>query len=127
MPSPRKVLLIDDEPAIRLSVAAYLEDSGFHCLQAGDGREGLALMAREAPDIVVTDLRMPEIDGFNLIGTMRARGLRMPVLVLTGTWDAQASEEAVRLGARGCLFKPLNDLGLLVTAIEAVLDNPEPI
>ncbi len=125
MPS-RTVLIIDDESAIRLSIAAYLEDSGFRCLEAANGREGLEILVRESPDILVTDLRMPEIDGFSLLGLLRAQHLGTPVIVLTGTGDAQASTEALRLGARDCLFKPLNDLGMLVTAIQAILDHPEP-
>ncbi len=65
-----KILVIDDEPIIRESMTAYLEDSGFTVCQAINGREGLAVFRREQPDLVMVDLRMPGIDGLEVLSTV---------------------------------------------------------
>ena len=63
--SAATILAIDDEPVVRESMASYLQDSGYTVLQCGDGREGLELVRREAPDVVLLDLRMPRMTGWN--------------------------------------------------------------
>ena len=71
---PIKILAIDDEPVIRDSIAAYLEDSGFNVLQAGDGQQGLTLFREHTPDLVLLDLRMPEMDGLAFLEALRQEG-----------------------------------------------------
>jgi CheY-like chemotaxis protein len=115
------VLVIDDEPLVRFSLAAFLEDCGFQCLQAGDGREGLEAFARTRPALVLTDLRMPHMDGFQFVERLMALDPAMPVVAITGTGDASAGEEVVRLGARTCLFKPFHDLTVLAETLRSIL------
>lgn len=61
------LLIIDDDDVVRASLAAYLDDSGFRVLQAGNGPQGMELFESEQPDLVICDLRMPQMDGLELI------------------------------------------------------------
>lgn len=120
MPS---VLVIDDDPDILMTMTAYLEDSGYVVYGAQDGEEGLELFARTKPDVVVTDLRMPKLDGFAVVAAIKAQSPATGVITVTGTAERHAAEQTMALGASCCLFKPLNDLQDLVAAIEKLLDK----
>jgi len=102
---------------------AYLEDSGHACREAADGEEALALLATEPFDLVLTDLRMPRMDGFALLDALHAAHPALPVVVLTGTRDALVEEESKARGAQACLFKPLTDMDLLDTTIASLFRN----
>jgi sigma-B regulation protein RsbU (phosphoserine phosphatase) len=121
MGSPHKVLIIDDDPLILLTLKAYLEDSGYMVFQAADGEEGVELFVRSEPDIVLTDLRMPKLDGLGVIAAVKAQHPETPVIVFTGTGEHFVTNDVVRLGAWCCLYKPLGDLNNLVAAIEMAL------
>jgi DNA-binding NtrC family response regulator len=123
MPDLRTVLIIDDDPDIRLTLGAYLEDSGYAILEAADGREGIEIFVSCKPDIVVTDLRMPKLDGFGVITAIKAQHPETPVIAITGTGDSLAVKESVRLGAWDCLLKPISDLRSLETAIKQALER----
>ena len=110
MASQTKVLIIEDDQMFRVTLAAYLEDSGFLVLEAPDGAAGMELFSREHPDIVLTDLRMPVLDGFGVLTRLRVLSPGTPVIVVTGTGDAAALAETSRLGAWGALTKPIADL-----------------
>jgi phosphoserine phosphatase RsbU/P len=115
------VLIIDDEALIRLTIGAYLEDCGFRVLEAVDGRQGVELFLSARPDVVLTDLRMPELDGLGVIAAIKAQSPGTPVIAITGTGDPRAARETAELGACGCLFKPFTDLGILERAIVSAL------
>ena len=125
MANPPVVLVIEDEALVRFSLTSYLEDSGFICLEAADGQEGLDVFGRSHPDLVLTDLRMPRLDGFGVLATLRDRSPGTPVIVLSGTGDNTAADDAMALGARICLFKPLYDMTLLTDTIRSIL-GPDP-
>jgi sigma-B regulation protein RsbU (phosphoserine phosphatase) len=117
MDRPRTVLIIEDDPQVCMTMTAYLEDSGYTVLKAADGIEGLEVFARARPDIILTDLRMPRLDGYGVITAVKAQSPGTPVIAFTGTGDPLAADNALRLGASECLFKPIEDLGLLEAAI----------
>jgi len=123
MDEPRRILVVEDEALLRFSLVAYLEDSGHACREAADGEEALALLATEPFDLVLTDLRMPRMDGFALLDALHAAHPGLPVVVLTGTRDALVEEESKARGAQACLFKPLTDMGLLDTTIASLFRN----
>jgi len=112
------VLIIDDDRDILMTLTAYLEDSGYVVYGAFDGEEGLKVFAQKKPDIVVTDLRMPRLDGFGVVAAIKARNPATEVIAVTGTAERHASEQIQSLGAFCCLYKPLHDLQDLVAAIE---------
>ena len=118
MPS---ILIIEDDPFNRFTLTAYLEDCGYACLEAGDGLEGLAAFRVGRVDVVVTDLRMPGLDGLGVIAAVKAERPATPVILLTATQDSMDAESARQAGASACLFKPLTRMEALVEAIQAAL------
>ena len=100
------VLVVDD---VRPMAEQYAYDlkrvGGFDVILAGDGREGLALLAKEPVDCVVLDLEMPGMDGFEVLRTLDRKGNEVPVIVYTGTGDFDRCIQAVRLGASGFIDK----------------------
>lgn len=118
------ILVIEDEESIRFSIVAYLEDSGFACTEAENGQKGLELFEQSQPQLVITDLRMPTMDGFGVLASIRDRSPETPVVVMTGTGNGNAADEVKSMGARACLFKPLYDMTVLTDLIRSIL-NPE--
>lgn len=118
-----KLLIIDDDEAVRTSLAAYLEDSGFTVEQAGNGHQGLGLFEHERPDLVICDLRMPQIDGLELIRRIGELDNPAPVIVVSGAGVMTDVVEALRLGAADYLIKPLEDLAVLEHSIRRALDR----
>ncbi|MBS7661092.1 SpoIIE family protein phosphatase [Pseudomonas lalucatii] len=117
------LLIIDDDEVVRASLAAYLEDSGFNVLQAANGLQGLEVFQREQPDVVVCDLRMPQVDGLELIRRINALGVETPVIVVSGAGVMTDAVEALRLGAADYLIKPLEDLAVLEHSVRRALDR----
>lgn len=118
-----KLLIIDDDEVVRASLAAYLDDSGFQTLQAGNGLQGLEVFELEQPDVVICDLRMPQIDGLELIRRISALNSEVPVIVVSGAGVMGDVVEALRLGAADYLIKPLEDLAVLEHSIRRALDR----
>lgn len=123
MNSSPAVLIIEDEAHLRRTVAAYLEDSGYVIHQAGNGREGIERFRQLRPDVVLTDLRMPEMNGIEVIRWLKQNSPGTPVIVITGTGDETAPAAVMADGAKMCLNKPINDLAVLDNAIQQVLSE----
>jgi PAS domain S-box-containing protein len=119
----RRVLIIDDEEIIRDSIATYLEDSGFIVCQAGDGREGLSRFHETTPDVVLLDLRMPRMDGLEVLEAIAGRLDRIPVIVVTGAGVLQDAVAALRLGAFDFVTKPIVDMAVLEHAVNRALER----
>ncbi|MBD1554246.1 two-component system response regulator RssB [Pseudomonas typographi] len=117
------LLLIDDDEVVRASIAAYLEDSGFRVLQANNGVQGLAVFEREKPDLIVCDLRMPQLGGLELIRKVNEGAYDTPVIVVSGAGVMADAVEALRLGAADYLIKPLEDLAVLEHSVARALDR----
>jgi two-component system, NtrC family, nitrogen regulation response regulator NtrX len=114
------ILVVDDEPAIRESLRMILEFEGFEVAEARHGAEALAMLAERAPDAVILDVKMPEIDGLGVLSAMRERGLDLPVLVVSGHGDMSTAVEAARRGAYDFLEKPLQRDRLLISLRNAL-------
>ena len=82
-----RVLVVDDESAIRDSLRMILEYEGYGVVEAATGESALAEVRRQAPDAVVLDIKMPEMDGLAVLKSFRERGFEMPVLIVTGHGD----------------------------------------
>ncbi len=121
--SVAKILVIDDEPALLRSITAYLEDSGFVAYGAEDGKQGLDLFYRETPDLVLTDLHMPALGGLEVLSTIKKRAPDTPVIVISGAGELNDAIEALRLGARDYITKPVSDLAVLEHAINKALEH----
>lgn len=118
-----RILVIDDEKAIRDSFSAHLEDCGYDLLAAENGREGLKIYQNEQPDLVIVDLRMPEVDGIEVLETIRRQSPLTPIIVASGTGMISDAVEALHCGAWDYLLKPIQDLSMLTYAVEAALEK----
>jgi len=118
-----RVLVIDDEEMVRESLTAYLEDIGCQVLQAANGSEGLELFFRELPDLVLTDLRMPVLDGFAVVEGLTARSPETPIIVVSGVGKISEAVRAIQLGGWGYLTKPVEDLDELEITARRVLER----
>ncbi len=119
----RRVLIIDDEDIIRDSVSTYLEDSGFVVYRAGDGREGLRRFRELTPDVVLLDLRMPRMDGIEVLAAIAEQLDEIPVIVVTGAGVLQDAVAALRLGAFDFVTKPIVDMAVLEHAVNRALER----
>jgi sigma-B regulation protein RsbU (phosphoserine phosphatase) len=118
-----KLLVVDDEPSVRQSLATYLEDSGFEVLEAQDGREGLEQIRSHNPELVLCDLRMPGMDGLELLGKIASEQPDLPVIVVSGAGSMSDVVDALRLGASDYLVKPIVDLQVLEYSVKRSLER----
>ncbi|MDP6112541.1 MAG: sigma-54 dependent transcriptional regulator [Planctomycetota bacterium] len=102
------VLIVDDEENIRQGLAEILADEGFHVETASDGREALVRSAETAPDIVLTDVRMPGMDGMELLAHVRSQNDELPVIIMTAFGSVTSAVDAMKSGAADYLTKPIN-------------------
>jgi two-component system, NtrC family, response regulator AtoC len=102
-----RVLVIDDEEGVRSFVAESLERDGHDVVQAEDGRGGLAAARDEPFDVVITDLKMPNVDGMTVVRTLRSEQPDVEIVVLTAHGDVASAVEAMKLGVFDYLQKPL--------------------
>lgn len=120
MKAPRgKVLIADDEPAIALNLSGLLELEGYEVMVATGGPEALALLSSYHPDIVVTDLSMPEVTGLDLIHYCTTQLLDTAVILMTGYWSLESAVSALRLGAYDYVLKPCEPPLLLAAVARA--------
>lgn len=119
MNEPVRVVLADDHPMYRYGVAAVLEGEPGVALvgQAASGRELIALVDELVPDVVVTDLRMPDLDGIEVARRLGASHANLPVLVLTMHDDDESVFGAMRTGAKGYLLKGADSTELVSTIL----------
>src|SRR3954454_877903 len=114
------ILGVDDEAAIRDSLHMLLEYEGYRVEEAGNGSQALSKVAERAPDAIVLDIKMPEMDGLELLKALRERGYDMPVLMISGHADVQTAVEATRRGAYDFFEKPLQRERVLVSLRNAI-------
>src|SRR5262245_49653412 len=119
-----KVLVIDDEAAIRDSLKMILEYEDYHFVGAASGQEGLATVQRERPDVVLLDIKMPGMDGMEVLRQLRAHDDTLPVVMISGHGTTSTAVEAVRTGAVDFLDKPLSSERVIVT-LQNVLKQSE--
>ncbi|MDP0928318.1 response regulator [Paracoccus onubensis] len=110
-----RILAIDDSPTIRALVAKALRGAGFEVVLASDGVSGIESLQEAQPDLIITDINMPRMDGFRVIETVRAddRYSDVPILVLTTESGADLKARARRAGATAWIVKPFKDARLI--------------
>ncbi|HSQ67242.1 MAG TPA: sigma-54 dependent transcriptional regulator [Polyangiaceae bacterium] len=119
-----RVLVVDDEASARAGLEKLLTQEGYDVLVAADGAAALTLFRDTTADVVVTDLKMPEMDGLELLKHLRELDQEVPVIVTTAFGDVGSAVNAMRAGAEDYLTKPV-DFDALVLAIERALERRE--
>ena len=119
----RKILVVDDEADLVETYLRLLRALGYSCLGAQDGLSAEAMADREQPALLLTDLNMPNLDGFELIRRFRAKWPTTPVIAMTAFHTAQTEEAVNSLGANAYLRKPFSNADL-VAAIRSALPRP---
>ncbi|WP_223921629.1 response regulator [Geobacter sp. AOG2] len=117
------ILVIDDEPMVRESLASCLEDQGYAVLQASDGSQGLEICLRHRPSLVFTDLRMPVMDGFALVDQLTRELPELPIIAMSGVGNVGEAIRAIHLGAWGYITKPVTNLDEISITIARVLER----
>lgn len=118
-----KILLVDDDELVRYSVARVLSSAGYEVIEADNGVAGLRKFKAERPDLVVTDIVMPEQDGLGLLGELRAIDRSTPILVMSGGGEIVGMDYlllADKMGASDILAKPF-DNAVLLTKVAGLL------
>jgi two-component system nitrogen regulation response regulator NtrX len=120
MPAKPRILVIDDEGAIRDSLRMILEYEDYQFVGAAAGQEGLAAVQRERPDLVMLDIKMPGMDGLEVLRKLRALDETLPVVMISGHGTTATAVEAIRSGAVDFLDKPLSSERVIVTLQNAL-------
>ena len=121
-----KILIIEDEESIRRVLVRILneEDSNFEIYEASDGKKGLESISKENFDLVLCDIKMPKIDGIELLQRTRKKNSSLPFIMLTGHGNVETAVESMKLGAYDFISKP-PDLNRLITSVRNALEKKE--
>jgi DNA-binding response OmpR family regulator len=124
MPTQRSVLVVDDHAPMRTLCRVNLEAAGFRVLEAADGEEALATVGVDRPDVILLDIMMPGVSGWEVAGALIADRAtdRIPIIFITARSGATDRIRALELGAQAYLTKPF-DPGALATTVTKVLDQ----
>jgi two-component system, chemotaxis family, chemotaxis protein CheY len=111
----KTILTVDDSRTMRDMLLLALSNAGYRVIQAEDGLQGLEVLQGARPDVIITDINMPRMDGFGFIAGVRsnARDRAIPILVLTTESDIEKKDKARRAGATGWIVKPFDPVKLV--------------
>jgi two-component system KDP operon response regulator KdpE len=119
-PSPIRILVVDDEPAIRRLLKTSLTTHGYDVSEAAGGKAALAAIRQQRPELIVLDLGLPDIDGIDLIRSLRGEGVSIPIVVLSSRSDEPGKVQALDLGADDYVTKPFG-IDELLARVRAAL------
>ena len=122
----KKILVIDDAEEMRSTIAELLNLSGFAAVDASDGRTGIRLAQENSPDLILCDVKMANLDGYETLSAIRndRSTSKIPFIVITGY--KQDSQESSQMGADGFLAKPFTSVELMRTILSTLGGEPEP-
>jgi CheY-like chemotaxis protein len=115
---PATILVVDDDWMNREMLQAHLENAGFRVLLANSGAKALDIVAAQPPDLILLDVRMPGLDGYEVCALLRSSpdSRAIPVLMMTALEDEESKQRGLEAGANGFVPKPF-DVGLMLTKI----------
>jgi len=111
--SKGKILVIDDEDIVRLSCSRSLVPEGYELKMAKNGNEGLKMLEEEAFDLVLADLKMPHMDGIEVLGAIKEKWPKTDVVIITGYQTVETAVKAIKLGAFDYIEKPFTPDSLI--------------
>jgi two-component system, OmpR family, alkaline phosphatase synthesis response regulator PhoP len=121
-----RVLVVEDDASIALGLRINLEADGYEVLSAEDGEAGLAMARTERPDLVILDVMLPKLNGFQVLQTVRREGLTMPIIVLSARTGEADKVTGLELGAEDYVAKPFSLAELLARIRAALRRGPRP-
>ena len=124
----RTVLIVEDDPSIALGLRINLEAEGYRVLDADDGEKGLLVARGESPDLIILDVMLPGLNGFEVLRTLRQEGYTMPIIVLSARTGEMDKVTGLELGAEDYVAKPFS-LAELLARVRAALRRglPPPV
>jgi DNA-binding response OmpR family regulator len=117
-----RALVVDDDPAVRLQVVRALSEQGFRCDAVQNGVEALEMIFANQYDVVITDLRMPQLQGSALATSLLSADQRPAIVVLTGVTVQSLADDLISRGVEDVLFKPI-DYNILAAKVRAIADR----
>src|SRR5690606_2314638 len=114
------ILIVEDEQVLRQSLTELLRDEGYEVVEAGDGRAALAQLHERSFDAIITDIRMPEMDGYTLLMHAQQIAPQTPVIIMTAYGTVENAVGAMRSGAYDYLLKPVNFEDLILKLQRAI-------
>lgn len=114
-----RILIIDDEPAIRKALKEILEYESFEVKEAEDGAAALKMVEKESFDLIFCDIKMPRMDGIEVLSKLKEKGIETPVVIITGHGNVETAVDALKKGAYDFIQKPLDLNRILVTVRNA--------
>lgn len=121
-----RILIVDDERNVRLNYRVTLETEGFDVVEAPDGTAALSALAEANFDLVILDMRMPEMGGLELLETMRQKSIQTPAVIITAYGDIPHAVRAIKLGAIDFLEKPLTPEALRSAVADILSRHARP-
>src|SRR4030095_7737339 len=115
-----KILIIDDNESLRYTLTTVLEEAGFHAAAVEDGHKGISEIRNSSYNLVICDMKLPGMDGMQIIGEIKKVKPELPVLVLTAFGDIKNAVEAMKQGASDYLTKPFNNDEMIMTIRKAL-------
>jgi DNA-binding NtrC family response regulator len=122
MPAKNRIFVVDDEDALRTVLGSELEGEGYSVQMAGDGDEAIKILETNVFDLILLDIKMPTVDGFEVLKFVKQKHPATKVIMLTGFADLKNAIESKKLGAEDFVSKPY-DLVDLLTTVERVLST----
>jgi CheY-like chemotaxis protein len=131
-PAPQKmapkngisILVVDDEPIVQKFITSLLNNEGYDVEMASDGAEALMSIGGKTFDAILLDVNMPNVDGFQFMNIVKQKGIKTPVIILSGDEEKDIAEKSMKLGASGYLVKPVNGRAML-EKLKGLLKNGE--
>ncbi len=125
--SKRRVLVIEDDASIELGLRINLEAEGYEVVSAEDGEKGLSLLRQWQPDLVILDVMLPKLNGFQVLQMVRREGLTMPIIVLSARTGEMEKVTGLELGAEDYVAKPFSLAELLARVRAALRRGPRAV
>jgi DNA-binding response OmpR family regulator len=123
----RRVLVVEDDASITLGLRINLESEGYDVVEAEDGERGLEIARRERPDLVILDVMLPKMNGFQVLQAIRREGLMMPIIILSARTAEMDKVTGLELGAEDYVAKPFSLAELLARVRAALRRGPLPV
>ena len=121
MSDKKSILIIDDETPLREALSEEFKENGYTVFTAANGQDGVAAAIKNKPDIILVDLIMPVMDGFQTLEAMNKEGIKTPVMVVSNLGESEETKRAKKMGAVGYIIKSNTTLSQIVEKVDKQL------